>query len=223
MIDSGCLKLSRASDTSLANGDIAMDSPYTTYTLMTKPFCWIRDYGLLPDYISIKFEDLWKLCPTERGTVYILGNLIETPRFTRSYGVDYAFAGTVSEGYPLPDILVPLKKYIDNTFGNGGKFNVLVNWYPDGHSYIGKHSDDERQLVPDSPIISLSLGAERKFRIRRKGDKPDIILDLPLVNRKLVMMGGKMQKFFTHEIPKISGKKGSETGPRINITFRRFM
>lgn len=36
----------------------------------------------------------------------------------------------------------------------------------------------------------------------------------------VLVMGGKFNTEFTHEVPKIGGKKGEETGKRINITFR---
>ena len=53
-----------------------------------------------------------------------------------------------------------------------GAFNhVLINWYNDGSHYIGPHSDSEAQIVEDSPIVSVSLGQERTFRIRYKTNK----------------------------------------------------
>ena len=36
-------------------------------------------------------------------------------------------------------------------------------------------------------------------------------------------MGGDFQKEFTHEIVKVSGKKGENVGKRINLTFRQFV
>ena len=42
-------------------------------------------------------------------------------------------------------------------------------------------------------------------------------------NNTVVVMGGEMQKYFKHEIPKITGKKGENFGRRINITFRQFV
>lgn len=45
---------------------------------------------------------------------------------------------------------------------------VLLNWYQDGTHHMGAHSDAERELIPLAPIISVSLGQERIFRVRRK-------------------------------------------------------
>jgi alkylated DNA repair dioxygenase AlkB len=104
----------------------------------------------------------------------------------------------------------------------------------------GKHSDNEKQLRTNSPIISISLGATRIFRIRRKGFPEDgkIVKDLSVVNNTIVIMGGTMQKTHTHEITKIGvfyiaghhmhmsrftgGQKGLRVGRRINITLRQF-
>jgi alkylated DNA repair dioxygenase AlkB len=62
----------------------------------------------------------------------------------------------------------------------------------------------------------VSLGAERVFRIR--ADKK-IVLDLKMPDNSYVIMGGKMQQQFTHEVPK--SKKVIER--RISITFRKFV
>ena len=82
--------------------------------------------------------------------------------------------------------------------------------------YIGPHSDNERQIEIGSPILAVSLGAERVFRIR--ADKK-IVLDLKMPDNSYVIMGGKMQQQFTHEVPK--SKRVTER--RISITFRKFV
>lgn len=98
---------------------------------------------------------------------------------------------------------------------------ALVNYYMDGTHYIGKHSDDERQLKSDSPVFSASLGQERVFRIRYKTDGI-IARDIPMEDGSFLMMCGDMQKEFTHEVPKVMGTKGALLKPRINVTFRIF-
>ncbi len=184
---------------------------------------WLEHRKDLPTSVPVTLETLWPLCPEKKGTVFLIGKTIETPRFTRSYGSDYTFSGTVSKGHPLPPELLALKEYVDKKYGSPeqGFDEILVNWYENGHHYIGFHSDSEIQLVPNSPIVSVSFGAERKFRIREKHTKR-IVLDLPLTDRSVVVMGGTMQKEFTHEVPKIAGKKGEDVGPRVNVTFRQF-
>ena len=40
---------------------------------------------------------------------------------------------------------------------------VYFQRYKDGNDCIGEHRDDEKDLVEDSPIASLSLGQTRDF------------------------------------------------------------
>lgn len=178
------------------------------------------DIGMLPSHINDKFDQLWKLHPEEHGEVIIYGKSIPIPRYQRSYGRDYKFSGTVSKGYPLPN---EFKEYVDfaNSLGYGEFNEILVNWYIDGNSYIGSHSDDEKQLKPGSPIVTITLaqpGESRKFRIRNKKTK-DIVKDILTPNRMILTMGGDFQKEFKHEIVKTAKKVGS----RISITLRQFV
>ena len=49
------------------------------------------------------------------------------------------------------------------------QFNsVLANFYRDGNDKVDWHADDEEVLGQAPVIASVSLGATRKFRIRRK-------------------------------------------------------
>ena len=47
--------------------------------------------------------------------------------------------------------------------------------------HAGAHADDEAQLVPGAPILSMSLGATRKFRIRWRRGKA-ICCDVDMAN-----------------------------------------
>jgi alkylated DNA repair dioxygenase AlkB len=99
---------------------------------------------------------------------------------------------------------------------------MLLNWYQDGQHTIGKHSDDERQLVPGSPIYSFSYGQQRDFKIASKPKSPHQIetITLSLPGNSLLMMGGEMQKWYTHEVPKRALSRCP--GRRINVTVRHF-
>jgi alkylated DNA repair dioxygenase AlkB len=103
-----------------------------------------------------------------------------------------------------------------------GEFNqILLNWYSDGLHYIGPHSDDERQLVTESPVLSVTRGAARKFRLRQKKVK-GILKDVLMPDGTVLVMGGKFQKELTHDVPKVGGAKGAAVGRRINVTLRQF-
>ncbi len=169
---------------------------------------------------NVNFKALWKLHPDTFGQVVIYGKTISTPRWYQSYDEVYTFSGSTHTALPLPDILNPVKDYV-NRLGYGTFDQTLINWYENGQHYIGAHSDDERDIKIGSPILSVSLGATRKFRIRSKETKA-VVLDVDLVDGSVVVMCGTFQKELKHEIVKVNGKKGLAVGPRINITFRQF-
>jgi alkylated DNA repair dioxygenase AlkB len=90
---------------------------------------------------------------------------------------------------------------------------VLCNWYRDGNDSVGLHSDAEPEMGP--VIASVSLGVERLFRLKRKDGSIAFAEKLP--HGSLLIMAGKTQKNFKHEVP----KEPAITQPRINLTFRR--
>src|SRR5229473_1387378 len=86
-------------------------------------------------------------------------------------------------------------------------------FYRDGNDSVGLHADAEPEM--GSVIASVSLGAERLFRLKRKGGIDAFWERLP--HGSLLIMAGNTQKTFKHEVPKESGV----IQPRINLTFRR--
>lgn len=183
---------------------------------------WIRVTKLSSKVLeSINFDDLWNQHPERVGRVKMYDKWVDTPRFHQSFLKSYRFTGQELEAKEPCEQLVRIKKIIDEKLGYGQFDQVLVNWYRSGLDYIGAHSDDERQIIPNSEIVSISLGATRKFRIRDKKTKA-IIRDIDMQNGLILVMGGEMQKHFTHEVVKVAGKKGEEIGRRINITFRKW-
>jgi alkylated DNA repair dioxygenase AlkB len=91
---------------------------------------------------------------------------------------------------------------------------VLCNLYRDGQDSVGLHADDEPEMGPI--IASVSLGAERRFRLRERRTG-SIVFSEPLPRGSLLIMAGNTQKNFRHDVP----KEPAVTQPRINLTFRR--
>lgn len=96
-----------------------------------------------------------------------------------------------------------------------------LNLYEDGGMSVGWHSDDERLFqgkFQDVRIISLSLGAARKFEVRTNwpeaGEKG--FNEVVLGDGDLCTMEGMFQKHFQHRVPKEGGVRGA----RINLTWR---
>jgi alkylated DNA repair dioxygenase AlkB len=114
-----------------------------------------------------EFENVWNLHPESFEQIRMFGNSIAAPRWSKAYGQDYRYSGTLHRASPVPDMLMPLlawsKVKVDERV-NG----VLVNWYDGslGHK-IGAHRDDEKELVVGAPIITISFGESRTFRLRR--------------------------------------------------------
>ena len=94
---------------------------------------------------------------------------------------------------------------------------VLLNLYRDGQDSMGWHSDDEPELGPDPSVASLSLGATRRFQLRRRRDRRTRV-DLDLRHGSLLVMGPPTQAHWQHAVPK--RPKASGAGPRVNLTFR---
>jgi alkylated DNA repair dioxygenase AlkB len=96
------------------------------------------------------------------------------------------------------------------------KYNAcLLNYYHDGMEGMGWHADNEKEIVPNSSIASLSLGANRKFSFKHKISKETI--SIVLENGSLLEMKGALQKHWLHALPKTT----KVVTPRINLTFRQ--
>jgi alkylated DNA repair dioxygenase AlkB len=129
-------------------------------------------------------------------------------------GVLYAYNGSQGESKPFTKTLRKVKERVEMV--TNVKYNfALLNLYADGDSSIGEHSDNEKGLVIDGKIASLSLGDTRTFYFRNKNDK-DRKISLELESGDLLVMCGTTQKHWKHAVPKRKNKK-----LRINITFRQ--
>lgn len=97
------------------------------------------------------------------------------------------------------------------------QFNsVLLNRYRNGGDSMGWHRDDEPELGQQSVIASLSLGASRRFLLRRV-DAHVQRHACQLGHGDLLVMRGHCQRDYQHALPKMAGV----TAERINLTFRQ--
>ena len=95
-----------------------------------------------------------------------------------------------------------------------------INWYEDGSDSVGWHSDDEwmfNSMNDDCLILSLSLGAERRFEIKLNDElEEEQITNVVLKNGDLMTMEGMFQKYYVHRVP----KEKNVSKERINLTWR---
>lgn len=182
------------------------------------PDTWVEEVEFPEHLKEYEFTNLWNLQPTDYNTVMIMNREVKIPRKQASYMRDYSFSGkTVKMQEDVPAYFKDVLEWV-NSLGYGCFNQIFVNWYATGKNYIGKHSDDEADLVRNSPILSISLGGTRTFRLTSKnGEK--IKKDYSLQNHSVIVMGGKCQQEFKHEITKTM----KLAGKRINLTFRQFV
>ena len=131
-------------------------------------------------------------------------------------GMSYTYSGIRMDAKPWTKNLLVIKESIEplakTTFNS-----VLINYYRDGKDRVAWHSDDEKELGKNPVIASVSLGAERKFKLRHKKYKENQLQhEVFLQNGSLLLMSGSTQHHWLHEIPRTA----KPTGPRINLTFR---
>jgi hypothetical protein len=159
--------------------------------------------GSLPVSIlkRMSFDALWDLHPVDFSEILIHGRRVKTPRWGQAFGRDYRFSGQLAQSDPIPPFL------------NG----LLLNWYDGslGH-YIGKHRDKTMGMVVGTPIVTVSFGEARVFRLREwKGTES---VDFVAENGSVFIVPYEMNKRWTHEIPKAKRYQGK----RVSVTVRAF-
>lgn len=128
-------------------------------------------------------------------------------------GRSYTYSGTTKAAAAWTPALAALKELAENR--TGARFNAcLLNRYHDGDEGMGWHSDNEKEIVYESAIASLSLGAEREFRLKHK--ETDERVAVSLTHGSLLVMRGATQRNWLHCIPKTKKVRS----PRVNLTFR---
>jgi len=163
------------------------------------------------------FNELLNKIEWTSEKLVMFGKEITTKRkvaFYRDSLMSYTYSNKTKQALTWTPLLMEIKQLVSSY--TGSNYNAcLLNLYHDGEEGMGWHSDDEKEIIPNSSIASLSLGAERKFSIKHKVTKEthSILLE----NRSLLEMLGSFQKHWLHSMPK--SKK--IVAPRINLTFRQ--
>jgi len=165
------------------------------------------------------FEKLENCGKFHKEKIKILGKEIETPRLVTSFGeknTTFVYSGrseTVGdEGWSF---LENVKNKIEEVTGQTVNY-VHTNEYRNGNDYIGWHADKTKTLEDGSMIISLSVGAERKFQLKKKEKGAKIEIDQVLKHGSLLTMEGNTQKYWKHRVPKDKNLQKK----RFNLTFR---
>lgn len=152
----------------------------------------------------------------QHDKVKLYGREIVTRRKVAWHG-DRPFAYTYSHNTktaaPWTPLLAELKARVEAV--SGAHYNCcLLNLYHSGEEGMGWHADDEKELVPDAAIASLSFGPPRRFILRHKADKTKV--ETLLDHGSLFLMQGMTQRHWEHSLPVMKRVKTA----RVNLTFR---
>jgi alkylated DNA repair dioxygenase AlkB len=163
-------------------------------------------------FVALRTKVMW-----HQDHLKMFGKLIPVPRleaWVADEGLDYTYSGIHHDPDPWIDELVELRDL--SSSHTGTRFNsVLCNLYRDGSDGVDWHADDEPEFGQMPVIASLSLGATRRFDLRRVDDH-SIKVELELHHGDLVIMSGTTQTLWRHRVPKTK----KPVGERINLTFR---
>jgi alkylated DNA repair dioxygenase AlkB len=161
-------------------------------------------------------KNLLDTIPWKQDEVMMFGKKIMTKRKVAWYadaGISYTYAGVKKSGLEWTKSLLEIKQKVESI--TGASYNAcLLNLYHEGEEGMGWHRDNEKEIVAESSIASLSLGAVRKFAFKHA--KTNERLDIELANGSLLDMKGPIQQNWYHSLPKTMRIKQL----RINLTFR---
>ncbi|MED5292582.1 MAG: alpha-ketoglutarate-dependent dioxygenase AlkB, partial [Actinomycetota bacterium] len=150
--------------------------------------------------------------------ISMFGQVHNVPRLNAWYGdpnCSYSWSGIQMNPTEWTPTLSSIRERVIELAGE--EFNsVLANLYRDGSDKVDWHADDEQVLGLTPVIASVSFGASRKFRLRRK-DRSLKATDIVLDSGDVLIMRGSTQQLWEHEVPR--SKKVKE--PRVNLTFRK--
>lgn len=161
-------------------------------------------------------KDLLDIIPWKQDEVVMFGKKIMTKRKVAWFadaGITYTYAGVKKSGLEWTSALIGIKQKVEAI--TGAKYNAcLLNLYHEGVEGMGWHRDNEKEIVAESSIASVSLGAARKFAFKHATTNER--LDIELANGSLLDMKGPIQQNWYHSLPKSMRIKQL----RINLTFR---
>lgn len=166
---------------------------------------------------SFYFNQFKNTIDWKQDEITIFGKTYAQPRLTALYANNekpYSYSNIIMRPKPFTKELKEIKSVIENKASI--QFTTcLLNLYRNGKDSNGWHADDEKELGKNPVIASITLGQERFFHLKYKSNK-NLKCKILLEHGSLLLMKGKTQHFWQHQIPKTT----KTIGERINLTFR---
>jgi alkylated DNA repair dioxygenase AlkB len=165
------------------------------------------------------FNNLLDSLTWESDELLMFGKLVRTARkvaWVGDPGCLYAYSGVQKKPQPWSKELTQMRNKLEQFTGHSYN-SCLLNLYHTGDEGMGWHSDNEKELDSAVPIVSISLGARRKFAFRHKQDKTTNSVFLE--HGSLLIMHPPIQEHWQHSLLKTK----TVTSPRINLTFRKIL
>ena len=176
--------------------------------------------GRLPEELiwsMAQFNEAWALHPEIRPSIHLHGRMVQIPRYQQAYGDNYHFSGQISRAAPVPDLLRPFLDWSREHI-HPALSGLLVNWYDGPGHYIGPHHDHTANLIDGTPIVTISFGEARTFRLSRGVGSEKQTLDFAAPNGAVFVLPYSTNRVWKHAVPKST----RYTGRRISVTLRAF-
>jgi alkylated DNA repair dioxygenase AlkB len=139
----------------------------------------------------------------EQRSRWMYTRKVPEPRLTAEYPV-------------IADAPQPVLHYLAEVLSvrYGRQYTRLwMNWYRDSQDGTGWHADRPANKQAEAVIPVLSLGATRRFLIRREGGGPSTAVVAH--GGDLVVMGGRCQQDYQHSVP----KQRQAAAARLSLNF----
>jgi alkylated DNA repair dioxygenase AlkB len=147
-------------------------------------------------------RQLSTLAGWEQRRRWMYDRQVDEPRLTLEYR-DMAAAPAI-----LVEVAAALSEYCGVPYDG-----VWMNWYRDHRDSTSWHADRPANNPRTATVPVLSLGAIRRFLIRRNGGGPSTVF-IPAGGDVLIMRG-RCQKDWRHSVP----KQRTPAGPRMSVNF----
>ncbi len=134
--------------------------------------------------------------------------------WARNVHDDQAEGGADVEAASTPAALRAMTTVLSERYGVRLD-SVWVNLYRDGRDSVAWHGDRNAKVLTNPLVVTVSLGARRKFLLRPKGTNKALHRLTPGCG-DLVVMGGACQHDWEHTVPKTT----RAPGPRMSVTIR---